>query len=893
MKSRLSSLFLASLLSLSASVSMGQTTIDVPLGTSQALDAAVSGAVTKIGAGTLTLPGNTNALQLTVQGGTIQFDSTAPFATSSTVSLGDNTTLNGNAKSVSNLNISTTGAATITSGGGSLRGSMTLGGDLTYNATARWDTFLTLNADGHNVTKTGGGEFESRVPITNVGGIYLKGGLYSLESDGRAIGDGDVYLQGGTLKLWYGKNNNASVTMAAGKSIIVDSASYASGGHIRFYNDSYAGTMAFNGNFQLNNDGIFEISCTCTTTGDILGEDKTLTYKAINSTAANGIDALVQSGVWIVKGASSTDLGETKIANFNITTSNSEIRLSDNAAWTVSNAITGSSTGHKFSVGPNATLSAATMSGIKTLNIAGTGTTIANLTMDETDGKIIADNTAGTNKLTSNITFAVPTVVQVDSNLTTEGTLSASGTGNITKTGVGTWNTGTTVTGYAGKLTVSEGTLQLGAASTFANAAEIVLDGATLDLNGKLCEGPTITVTDKGATIKSALTITYWNGVNNVNLQGDMILDYSNRSGFVLKNRNGNGHKITTTGAGQIFIGTTFSNVSFDIQNGWVGFEGAGTNNLNSVEINGGYIGGWVGATSTPITIDADYTVHSGGFKPQGGQFIYTGDIVVESATGGAATMTLNCDGANSVANTKAPIAAALSTITKKGDGSWYSNSDVELGTLQISAGSVDIQSGTFSVGKIDASNKTLTVSGGDLKLTGAGTVSNSLTINATGGDVWLADGIDYAAGLSLSENSTLYVGLDAAQAASVTLSQITPNSIGGKIELDLIDAEHFDQISFADSSVLSDTATILVVPQSTTDLLNVYDVLEGVSSETFSKLSIGTPGWAMAFDPATQTVSVYESSGVPEPSTWALLILGALGLAAFRRKRVDTIILS
>ena len=79
-------------------------------------------------------------------------------------------------------------------------------------------------------------------------------------------------------------------------------------------------------------------------------------------------------------------------------------------------------------------------------------------------------------------------------------TLGTFASGGLTKIGSGTLNIVGTNT-YTGATTVRKGTLQLGADDVISSASALVLDGGTLDLNGKSQTFASLSVTTNGGSV--------------------------------------------------------------------------------------------------------------------------------------------------------------------------------------------------------------------------------------------------------------------------------------------------------------------------------------------------------------------------------------------------------
>lgn len=189
-----------------------------------------------------------------------------------------------------------------------------------------------------------------------------------------------------------------------------------------------------------------------------------------------------------------------------------------------------------------------------------------------------------------------------------------SGSGNLTTAGAGVTVLGGNNAGYAGVITVSAGTLQVGAAGALGLAtSNVVIDG-TLDLNGNsvtkadLSGNGVVTSGIAGAASIAAASGTF----------GGVIQDGSGSTSLV---KNGNG-TLYLTGANTYSGGTTINSGTLVIGNGGTtGALGSGQTNL---------IGTLLFAKTSSSVIDGD--VNPAG---AGGRLILTadGDVTLASGT--------------------------------------------------------------------------------------------------------------------------------------------------------------------------------------------------------------------------------------------------------------------
>ncbi|MDO4584668.1 MAG: PEP-CTERM sorting domain-containing protein [Planctomycetia bacterium] len=882
--------------------------------------------VTKDGTGTLVLGqlagenGN-----LAVDEGTLKIDVVSPLAATSKITLAGGTTLDLNGKTIENgTQIVTTGAATITS---SLQvtqngiNNVLLGGDLTVSTPVRWCITGPVAGGGNSIIKTGGNEVVVKGNITNLAALYINEGTWAVEHNVTGFGDGDIYLgANGTMKVW-----------GNGRSVTFDTLHHQ-GGLVKWYANTYWGTTAITGDIILEaDDARFEVSSTATFTGNITGADKTLVHSAIvNNVPEPSGDGTEQTGVWTFQGTSATDKGTVTVKNFQLTTRDSEIILGDYAEWNISGGITGSSTGHKFTVGANAILTAGSMSGITRLKLNGTST-IGTLTMD--GGTILADagviTTTPTNTMTGNLVVEENgLIMDVATNLQTTGTISGTADSLITKTGEGTWVIShTESTGYAGKLAVNEGTLKVTSTTQqdmFGSGVQITIDnGSTLDLRGVLCTNGTITVGNNGGTI--LLSGQNHSGVSNVDLQGDLTFGGNSRSAIALKNANGNGNTIYVKNP-YMYTNQNMQNVNFVVESGGsTGFEvnqtGTGTASTGGTWTvrKGGKLGCWFGNIRDNST---GYTMQI--FRPNaiimedGSCFKIDGGVRLEAPVSMTGSVSFTNGGTSgSVVEFSQKVSAENASLTLTDRSTVMFSGEATVGAITLTTGSLQVMTGgtlttdsltvnrdlgtdTWTWGTTEAGlivnggtlitptsvvaeNKTMELRSGNWKH--SGTMSETATIQANGGTFWLADGMDFAANLQLNENAVLEVGLDKTDAAQLTLSG--ENRLAGEIAIDILADGTFDQLIIGADTAWDAASLEVYLPGTALDgVSQTYDILSGIDATVLEDLLVnfhGSSGWAYGLTDGT--LSVWNRTAVPEPGTWGLLVLGLLSLGWWGRK--------
>lgn len=423
----------------------------------QVNDVTLSGVVSgtsliKTGTGTLTLVNrNTYTGSTTVTGGTLALEQSESIGQSS-LTLGEQTTLQANA----NLN---------------LNNRITLDG---IGTLATQDNAVSLTAviDGDTgvLRKTGSGVLTLSGANTYAGGTNLAGGTIVVSND-LALGKGTLTATGTGVKL---QADSSAVTLANaialsqdlivdtnGQTVTLDEVTSGLGGLIK----QGAGTLT-------------------------LGASNTYRGGTTVSTGTLALGAGDSAGTGNITMAANTTLGANSAMTVNnaITLVGQTFLSHQNRAVTLAGIIDGAGSLDKLG------------SGVLTLSGANTysgGTTVSGGTL-----ALGAENAAGAGTinladgttLQSNETITVANAIAItgtgtintqDKDVTVSGVISgANGSDNLTKTGTGTLTLASTNT-YTGVTTVSQGTLATAGNNNLAAVSSVVIaDGAKLALGG-------------------------------------------------------------------------------------------------------------------------------------------------------------------------------------------------------------------------------------------------------------------------------------------------------------------------------------------------------------------------------------------------------------------------
>ena len=388
---------------------------------------------------------------------------------------------------------------------------------------------------------------------------------------------------------------------------------------------------------------------------------------------------------------------------------------------------------------------ALTVGGVSAINIGGSITTTGATQAYTGPVNVTATASliASSHTFSSTINLNANTLTLENTGTTTISTV-ISGTGNLTKDGVGTLNLGGTNT-YTGTTTINGGTLELGAANVLADASSLVIANSSvfdLGANSDTVAGVQLTNGSiQNGTLTSTSNYDLRSGTVSAVLAGAVGLDKST-AGTVILSSAGN----TYTGATSVTGGSL--RISQDDHLG----AAPGVATPGSLTLNGGTL-----ETTATFTLSSNRGISlagAGTFDVDAATTLTYGGIIAGAGSlAKSDTGTLSLTGANTYSGSTTLTAGTISIGTDSGLGAapgsataghLVFNGGTLLTTvgftlnanrgidLQAGGGTIDVGAGTLNYGGIIAGSGALNKAGANtLTLTGTNTYSGTTTISA------------------------------------------------------------------------------------------------------------------------------------------------------------------
>ncbi len=726
-------------------LSSGTVTFDIGAATSIAGVISGTGALTKTGAGTLTLSAvNTfSGTPITINQGILSINSNNALGNAANdLTFAAGTTLQ------------TTGATTMAAG----RAITLSGGTVTFNTGGTTSIAGVISGTGalsktgaSTLTLTGANTF-SGTPIT------VSAGTLSVNSDA-ALGNtaNDLTFDAGTTF-----QTSAATTMGAGRDITL------SGGTVTF-NTGAATSIAgvISGAGAITKTG----ANTLTLTGANTFSGTLITVSAgtlsVNSDAALGNTA---NDLSFAAGTTFQTTGATTMgAGRNIALSLGTVTFNIGASTSIAGVISGAG--------------ALTKTGAGVLTLSGTNT-FTGTPITVSAGTLSISNDANLGSTANDLSFAAGTTLQTTGTVSLTSlrdfTLSGgtvtfdigtytsvggiiSGAGSITKTGAGTLALLRTNTFSGSPITVNSGTLQINGDGALGNAANTLTfaAGTTFETSG----GPPLISIARNITLNSG-TVTFNMSSINTDISGTI---------------SGAG-SLTKTGGGILTLsGTnTFSGGLVSV-------------NLGTLSINSDAA---LGNIANDITLANNTT-----FQTTGATTMGAGRAVTLSS----GTATINTGSATSIAGgisgSGGLIKTGVSTLTLSGANTYTGSTTVSAGTLSLNttgsnaiaagAGAITLNTGgTLSLAQANqiGDNVNLVLNGGTLSFTGTATSESLGTLSLSENSVIDFGGTNMI--LTFSGIGTFTAG------KTLTILNWSGSGAGGGL----------DQIRFTNGAGLSDT---------------------------------------------------------------------------------------
>jgi autotransporter-associated beta strand protein len=803
-------------------------------------------------------------------------------------------------RTVSNINTNVTAAV----GNAVLSGAMTLNKDVTFNITQytanthdRITNSGAVSGSG-GIIKAGTGILILSNAANSFGGLQINAGQVTLQTNATVTGlsgsGGSLALSGGTLTVNASADSSfgqvisgaGNLTKSGNGMLTLSAANTHSGGvtlsagTLRAGNDGALGTGAFTinaGTFASDGATARTLTNAITLSGNVQLGDGTgtgaLTLGSVNLGAATRtmtvsntttFSGAVTNGGLVKAGAGTLNLSNTATSFGALQIDAGRVAVQTNATITVLSGTGGD------------------------LSLAG-GTLTVNATADSSFGQVIsgagalAKSGAGTVTLAASNSYSGGTTLSAG--VLRLGDNSALGTGTLALTASSTL----TSDGATARTIANAVTLGSGSANVTSTFGEATTGAGALTLSGPVTLG--------GTTGQRILT------VNNATTTMSGLIDGGTSSGAVVKN--GTGTLVLANTA------NTFTN-NFALQGGTLEvskLSDKGTASSIGTMEGAAYL--QIGQNTTSATLNyvgtgdtTDLQIAIGNADGNGGNasilnngsgaLVFDNAVFNVASSGSTArTRSLFLGGSNTDANAIQGVISDITTlnkttqVVKNNTGKWIlSGSNTYSGTTTVNAGSLIIN------GNQSAATGLLTVSSG-ATLGGSGTIGGATTISGTHspgnspGVQTFTNGLTYATestfvweltanSANINDRGSFFDGVD------VTGGTLTINS---GVTTSLVFNGTGSTVLWSDGFWGSNQSWLVFDNVSA-------PVIGGVPTILFSQDNLGNDLTSVragsSFNWEVQGNDIYLNYVVPEPSTYALLVLSAAGLAAHvvRRRR-------
>ena len=235
---------------------------------------------------------------------------------------------------------------------------------------------------------------------------------------------------------------------------------------------------------------------------------------------------------------------------------------------------------------------------------------------------------------------------------------------------------------------------------------------------------------------------------------------------------------------------------------------------------------------------------------------------------------------------------AARISFNAGSDGKVFIKDNGQLNvTKELTIGNSDKGSVEVSGGQLNANPIVIKDNGSTLKVTGGMVTSPSITIPQADSLDWTGGGMDIktVTGDLNQKGGILYPGVSTIVAAEI-LGNYTQAS-NGTVVIDVDQANNIWDTITVSNGDLDLNGTLFVNftdDQGPIDDFQIFNVNNGTMD--LSGLTLAFPEWysyadAWMLSPTGLLMAVPDPNATPEPSTWALLILGAAGMLYWRKR--------